>query len=60
MATKSKDRFRGTWKLIAPGGKPYDGHLQWKRFSPSVKEIGKNAERYALFKILPIKRQKNG
>jgi hypothetical protein len=56
---KSSDRFRGTWTLIAPSGTHYDGHLQWKRFYPSVKEIGPNAERYGLFKLLPIKRKKS-
>lgn len=50
-AKKSTDRFKGTWELTAPGGKRYEGHLKWKRFY-----AGENAEKFALFKILPRKK----
>lgn len=45
---KSKDMYKGKWKLKAPSGKRYEGHLQWKRF------YGPNDERFAIFKLLPI------
>ena len=46
-------QYKGLWKLEAPQGKKYKAHLQWKRFF-----AGPNSERYALFKIIPIKRGK--
>jgi hypothetical protein len=54
---KPERQYEGTWILTAPKGKApkgktYKGHLQWKRFY-----AGPNSERYALFKIIPIKRQ---
>jgi hypothetical protein len=49
-----KTQYAGTWTLKAPKGKEYKGHLQWKRFF-----AGPNSERYALFKIIPVKRQKS-
>jgi hypothetical protein len=52
---KPQTQYDGTWELKAPSGKPYKGHLQWKRFYAS----GDCAERYILLKIVPIKKKRD-